>query len=348
MTEDLGKRAFIFGEASQETLIELGNIHDWVQWLTETFDQQKKESDELLKKELSRQPTIDLNNKPSPKWSVKLKIITPSHSIRANLLPAFNQKSDNIKLAMGVDNQTLIIELILADYVSAQNLFSFAWRASRIYVAALNVAVSNGLFGWNVPVDRDKFYEKITDLDNKKEISATLVPRLELNWPKNKPVLETQALHLSRMVYDYFLTTIGNPDFEHINDYMLALGMLEKSDIHMRLEVNIFMMLFNAFRKALTINNGYNASEMHLKELGYSQLKNMLDGQSYFDEIMDLAENLEKGKIELAATVTLTHVIAMKNYCSIYLLTLAARNFNNDKTLLLVNMNDDKDLKTNP
>jgi AbiV family abortive infection protein len=343
LTEDPGKRSFIFGEVAHEKLVELGNIHEWVQWLTEKFAQQKKTSDELLEKELSRQPLIDFQKKSTPKWSVKLKIITPSHSIRGNLLPAFNQRSDNIKLGMGVDNQTLIVELILADYVSAQDLFPFAWRASRIYVAALNVAVSNGLFGWNIPVDRDKFYEKIIDLDNRKEISATLVPRLELNWPKNKPVLETQALHLSRLVYDFFLNTIATPDFEYINEYMLALAMLEKSDIHMRLEVNIFMMLFGTFRKALTINNGYDSTQNDLKEMGFSQLKYMLGEQSYFDEMIDLAENLEKGKVELAAKITLTQVIAMKNYNSIYLLTLATRWWNKDQTLLLTIIDDQTD-----
>jgi len=343
MSEDPVKRNFIFGEASQEKLIALGDVGEWILWLKETFAHQKKALDELLQNELNREITIDFSKKPKPKWSVKLKIITPSHAIRANLLQEFNQKSEAIKLTMGGDNHTLFVELILMDYVSAPDLFNFAWRGSRLYVAALNVAVSNGLFGWNVPADREKFYEKITDLDNKREISAT-IPKLELNWPKNRPVLETQALHLSRLVYDYFLKAIGTPDFEHITYYMQALGMLEKSDIHMRLEVNIFMMLFQAFRKALAINNAYDATQVELKEIGYSQVKNMINGQSYFDEMIDLAENLEKGKIELAAGISLTQVIAMKNYCSIYLLILAVRDFQNDPSLLLTAMADDTNI----
>ncbi|WP_374951114.1 hypothetical protein [Mucilaginibacter sp.] len=44
----------------------------------------------------------------------------------------------------------------------------------------------------------------------------------------------------------------------------------------------------------------------------------------------------------LKGPITLTEVLAMKQYLSIYLLTLAVRDFNADSSLRLTNLADDE------
>src|SRR5207237_480419 len=51
-TDILSKRAFIFGNQSQEKLIELGDVAEWISWLKKHFDKEAETLKELLLKEI--------------------------------------------------------------------------------------------------------------------------------------------------------------------------------------------------------------------------------------------------------------------------------------------------------
>ena len=76
-----GKREYLFGKEAQETLIKLGNVNEWIQWLKTSFEEEQERLQSLAEKELNRKIVTDLDNV-KPKWEITFTIFTPSHSIR--------------------------------------------------------------------------------------------------------------------------------------------------------------------------------------------------------------------------------------------------------------------------
>jgi len=110
---------------------------------------------------------------------------------------------------------------------------------------------------------------------------------------------------------------------------------LAKNDIHSRLEIQIFMHFQNAFKISVIGNQNLKQEEgAQWQEIAYEQIYRMLKGKEIFNEVMNLAINIELEK-ELKRRVTLTEVIGMKQYCGLYFQTLAARQQSNDNDLLL-------------
>src|SRR5579863_6994794 len=152
------KRNFIFGEASMAKLLELGSPQAWIAWLMEYYQKEEQDLKQLMERALSRQADTE-PEKNIPKWKIKIKLITPSHSIRPNVMNTFNKVSyPFIGLAKGGDNHTLYVEFTFPTEVGVKTLWQQGWLSGNFFVAALNMA-SNGLFYWNVPLDLEKYYE---------------------------------------------------------------------------------------------------------------------------------------------------------------------------------------------
>ncbi len=98
---------------AQEKLIELGNVNEWIQWMKTSFESEQKVLFELTDKELKKITSVNSNNNIKPKWEITFTVITPSHSIRANILTIINKIDRPIKLFPGKDRHTLIIKNVL-------------------------------------------------------------------------------------------------------------------------------------------------------------------------------------------------------------------------------------------
>lgn len=325
------KRNFIFTSQSQEKLIEFGAIKPWIKWLRNHFETEQAELTQLLQKELEKASQNE-ENKREPKWRIKFKVITPSHSIRANVLNKFSSKSFMVKFAKGADTHTLIIDIILDKKTKITDLWHHGWNASNILVAALNIA-TNGLFYWNISVDVDKFYDQIWDLENNQRLEAKLDTSLKLDWSSKNMYLREEELALTFLIFRYFGNIFSSEDFEPVWEYQTALGMLAKNDMHLRLEPQCLLHFFLSFKKALMRNE--NCTDAEVKEVGYKMLEKMIIGRDEYDKVIDLAIELEKNNAKITTMFSLTEVIAMKQYSGLYLTTLAVRHKYGDKTLLL-------------
>lgn len=135
------------------------------------------------------------------------------------------------------------------------------------------------------------------------------------------------------MSFRYFSSIVRNEEFEPVNNYMMALGMLAKNDMHLRLEPQCLLNFFYAFKKALIINE--NCTDLEVKEVGYKQLEKMLKGREEYDKVLDLAIELEGNQGRITRQFSLTDIIAMKQYSGTYFLTLATRKIYGDKAILL-------------
>lgn len=333
------KRKFIFGDKSQEKLIELGNVKDWILWLKEHFTTEQNELKEILKKELEKPVTKPLE-KFEPKWKITFKINSKSHSIRQNILDKFSARSPFIKFKKGADNHTLLIDIILDNSTPIKQLWHRGWNTSKLLVAALNVG-TNGLFYWNVPKDVVKFYEEIWDLESKSRLKAKLQTNLDLDWSSRQLYFNEEEIGMTFLVFRYFSGTLGSQDFEPINHFMTALGMLAKNDMHLRLEPQCYLNFYLAFKKALLLNETTD-EKADIKDLGFKLIGNLLKNRDEYDKVIDIGSELEINNGQISTAFTLTEIIGMKQYAGLYFMTLAARKMYGEKAIILTENNVDK------
>lgn len=331
-TNEPEKRAFIFGEEAQLKLIEIGNVVKWVNWLIGRFYTEEQKMNSLLIAEINREIDFESEDAEIAKWEIKVKLNSALHSIRPNILKEYNEKFPMFKLNKGVDSKTLILSFTLQKYIAVSNIWHLGFIASRIYVTALNIA-TNGVFWWHVPVDLDKFYESIKDLESNKKVDAKLITKLQ--WPEINQTLKFDDLALAILVNNYIANCYNKPEFIPFQNYMHAMSLMSKNDIHLRLEFEMFSILFTTFRDAIKKNQNVSENQDY-RDIGFQQIKGMLNSRDYYNQILQIGEAIIN-KEPINQSITLTEVIAIKQYLGIYLLTLAVRDKHNDSSLTLTN-----------
>ncbi|MFH6987962.1 AbiV family abortive infection protein [Flavobacterium collinsii] len=331
------KRKFIFGHKSQEKLIELGVIKEWIVWLREYFLNEQNELQGILKKELEK-PLEEKTEKFEPKWKVTIKLNSQSHSIRQNVLNKFSLKSPFIKFRKGGDSHTLLIDLILDKSILITDLWHQGWNRSNLLVASLNVG-TNGVFYWNIPKNMDKFYEEILDLESKRKLDAKLETSLELDWSSEQLYLGEDEIAMSLLIFKYFSKIFGTLEFEPVNYYTSGLGMFAKNDMHLRLEAECYLNFYLAFKKAIIINEKLEENT-DIKEIGFKIIGNLLKNRIEYDKVIDIGTELEITNGQSKTPFTLTEVIGMKQYAGLYFISLAAKMMYGNKAIILTGEKD--------
>ncbi len=330
-SDDPEKRQYFFSSGSYDKLAELGDLFEWMDWLHEEFTVAEEESKELLSKELEKPPVEDDEGN-EPKWKVKFRIYSDSHSIRQRALNTWNHNSDFImKLHSSNNSNELICEFILPKSVHIRALWNVARGRSRDFVAALNIATS-GLFWWHVDKDITRFYEKIWDLEleDDTEVKINISPELRIDWGHQS--LTDENLADTRFVLVYLLKDIRSTPQKRdaIENYLTGLALLSKNDVHLRLEPNAFAYFFTAMKTFLLVSTDWDGVE-DIKTSVLEQLGELFPPQdlsNYIECGMQL-ENRENPSMR----ITISEVIQMKNYCDIYINLLAIREFERHRNL---------------
>jgi len=324
------KRNFIFSKESQEKMVEFDDVKDWIQWLRNYLESEDAKMQDLLNSEVKR----DLSKaKFKPKWRISIKLTSPSHSIRAKHLKVFNEKSELIKLKKGEGTHTLLVDLFLTEHTPATELWHQGWLMARIFVASINVG-SNGVFYWNMVIDTDRFYSKMWDIENKQQLEARLATDLRIDWKEKGMYLSEDQLILSLMTFRYFSSLLSSQDFEYVNHYMIGLGMLAKTDIHLRLETQCFRHFYLSYKISIHKKNLISDSE-NFRDVGYNHIDGLLPQREEYDRVLAFGEELDSNPAIFDKPISLTEVIAMKQYCSMYFMTLASRYQLKDETIKL-------------
>ena len=314
-SDDPEKRRYFFSKGSLDKLAELGNLLEWMKWHRQEFTNVEEESRELLQKELQKEP-IDGIEGDEPRWKVKFRIYSESHSIPQKALNAWNRHYEFImKLHSSNKRNELICEFILPKSVPLRALWDVALGRCKDFVAALNIATS-GLFWWHIDKDVARFYEKIWDLENDDtEVKIDISPRLRVDWGHCS--LKKENLSITQLVFGYLLKDIRFTPSKRIaiENYLTGLALLSKNDIHLRLEPNAFSFFFTAL-KTLLLATGDWDGVTDLKSAAAAQLSEFFPTKNLNDYI-EWGMQLES-KNNPSERITLTEVIAMKNYCDVY------------------------------
>jgi AbiV family abortive infection protein len=333
--DDAEKRAQIFGSKSLDKLTELGGVRDWVKWLRQVFAEHDVQMQALFQKEISRTPSADRSSA-KPKWRIKFRIYSHSHSIRQKPLNAWNERTDFISLSATnkrkfsqTKKDEIIATINLDSSVSAGALWHFGWGIARSVVAALNIG-TRGFFWWYVPSDTAGWYEEIWDVENNAGVRVTEGPRLEMPWG-NLVLTDTDMTHTA-IVFGYIAGCRGTSREAPLNSYITGLTFLSKLDFHWRCELNAFEQFWCCFEEFLKVTKHWDG-QSDIKEAASQALSDLLS------ETNELHAYLERGlQFDAAASkqtefprITLTEVIGMKLYCDLLLLKSAVESLKQER-----------------
>lgn len=320
-TADAEKYKLIFGRKSQEKLIEIGNVRDWIHWLKEQFDQNDADVRNIIEEELRREKP-DKKEGLKPKYKIKVRINSESHSIRSKELNKWNEKIEFIKLYSD-GKRDLICNFFLPKATHIQATWLIGWGMARAFVTALNIA-TKGFFWWHIPKDRSRFYEDMWDLERNMRMGVEQKPELTVNFKDLHWVLKDADLGRASMIF-YYITKIRDKE-EGIpfNDYVLGLAFLAKNDIHLRFELNAFAQFFQALKNALRTSGDWDGKS-DFKEAVHRQFSKLEDFKN-LDEYLQWGEEQELAPDKKPSkNITLTEVFGMKLYAEVYLEILAKR-----------------------
>lgn len=317
------KAKLILGKKSLDKLSEMDRGQSWYKWLRNQFEEAEQESRLLLKKELERtEPQGDARG--TPKWKIKVRVQTQSHSIRQPDLNWFNNAGGYIRLDRGKNSGELIITMTMPSAVSVHALWEAGYLYSRKFVAALNIG-SFGLFWWQLPLNVSKYYEKVIDIENGSEIRMERVPSLSLDW--GNKVLDKTVLFHAMLAYRH----LSQLRPEMLNHYLTGLGFMGKSDIHNRMEPYALLSFYRGFLAALRSYDDWDG-QSPIEQAMHMMFDRDFAGHSEWIEPTCLAAALETGLLP-SQELTLSHVGAMKMYLDAYLVMRMKAHSNKQKEL---------------
>jgi AbiV family abortive infection protein len=303
ISSDSENRKFIWGIKSMEMLAEFKSIHKWITWLKEQFDQNSEENKALVLKEIHRQrPTQEEED--HPKWAMKIAIQCESHSLRKKALNYWNEHfPKTIKFSFDEKNRkTIYIEVVLPKKVHGLSVYNIGLRWAQRVVLSMNIGTL-GFFWWYLPKNRAKYYETLTDLENKTALEVLREPPLKIDWGKNR-ALDDEDMIRTAVCFACLPHEDQTAEWEPFNYYLQALAFLAKNDIHMQFEptiFNLFMYCLSALAKKYGDWDGKGKRSVILKKIAEHFPE--FDEVEQFSEISDLIEeqkplNVDKVKLE--------------------------------------------------
>jgi AbiV family abortive infection protein len=257
LSDELGRKR-LFSRPFVQKLEEFnGDTRAWVRWAREEFAKIAAEEQEHLQRELSRQAS---GKSGRPKWIMKVRLQTPSHSLRQKALNFWNDRIDTVKLYhVGNKKNELLLEMTVDDSVTLDQLFDAGMSLSKMYITMLNIGTA-GFFWYELSGQAQAYYESIRDLD-----SPNLEPRilrvsgLGGEWAEDRPergkrqrvALEEAHLNIAMMCLAAFSPM---PDAEAapiFGEYLKGLMLLSKTDLHLSVEKEARDAFLKTLRRAM-------------------------------------------------------------------------------------------------
>jgi AbiV family abortive infection protein len=317
------KRKNIFSGKSMDKLVEVGNAKDWIHWLKSEADKEDEEIRNILDIELSRSEPSGKDAQ-KPKYKIKVKIISESHSLRNRYLDEWNKNTPFIQLHSD-DKRTLFCEFMIAKSVPLQGLYWVGWGMARSFVVALSIT-TRGFFWWYIPKDIERYYEEVIDLEANMGIKMGPSKRLAVNWQEARLVLTNNDLSNTGMLWYFVTHSRGTPMQRTLDDYCLGLAFAAKNDVHLRFEPNAFDAFYSAFKGAFLVTGDWDGKSS-FKEAVKTQFTSILSDLSSLMECVDIGEELQTSSThQPKKEITLTEVFAIKLYCDVYLFKQAKKS----------------------
>lgn len=320
-TEDQEKRKYVFSQVSMEKLVELGNPLDWAEWLHSQFELSEAQARALAEQELRRtEPHEAEANK--PKWKIRFRLCSDSHSIRPKLLSQWNSQVPLLQLFPGDNNKRkILVELTLPMSVPVQALWWAGWAYAQRFVVALNIGTM-GFFWWYLPTQTSRYYERILDLESNSDLLLERNPILKVNWGNR--AMSEQDLNRIALCFAMFPGPDQAKMHTPFNHYATALSFLSKNDIHTQFEPTIYGHFYQALKTGMKQYGDWDASGSFaeaLKDKTRPFLPPDVEHQGIegktLDQYVEIGEQLESRQSQNQA-ISLTDAAAVKILADLY------------------------------
>jgi hypothetical protein len=315
--EDPEKARLIFSKNSMAKLGELKDAKAWALWLKNEFDTAAAAARVAVEQELKR--SRDLPGRGTkPKWKMRIRILSASHSIRPKALSAWNKQVGWIKL-VSASKKELIFELVLKDNVPVESLWWFGWGLARHFVVALNIGTM-GFWWWRLPEQISRFYESVEDLDKKMKIFVERSPALKVDWGANRVLTEEDLQRVATC-----MAVLPGPQqrdkHKAYNYYIGGLTFLSLNDIHWQCESTVFGNFFECL-KAMMEETGDWKPGASFQDSVLRFLDDMFPGMDERQHFADLCARFEEKKLD-GVVVNLKDATFIKLFCDAYFLRTA-------------------------
>ena len=301
-----------------------GDTRAWVRWARDEFKKIADDEKAHLQRELSRQASAPGHRK--PKWLMKIRIQTPSHSIRQKVLNFWNDRIDSVKLrAVGNKSNDLLFEITIGDHIKVEQLFDFGLSFSRMHLVMLNIG-TGGFFWYELSGQAETYYESIRDLEAPRmSVAIGRTSGLAREWMQtgqNGQRRERVALeeaHLNSAinalaVFGFLPDAEAEPIF---GQYLQALALSAKMDLHLIVgnhARNAFML---ALRRALVRFGDMKGEDEEVLPVLHRVMEPIIPTVEHRDKIFAGLESAGQGSIG--------EVIAVKWVTDLYLSLVARR-----------------------
>jgi len=223
-----------------------GDAKRWAEWAKDEFEKRAAESDEAMRLEFARRP---VSKSEKPKWQIRARIYTISHSLRPKVLNYWNERIKIIKLIWTGKKDEFLLEVTLSESVVVSELYDRALALTKMTLAFLCVGTI-GYFWFEKPAFTKQFFEGIKDFDRPK-FKLQVGPRFSF-WDENRAIaLTEQHLQQALECMSTFFPMNDKTAEPIFGPYFHGLALLAKSDTNISTEAPTRQAFRNCLRAAM-------------------------------------------------------------------------------------------------
>jgi len=315
-------RTIILSQGFVSKLDELGGDYNkWLAWVRQQITDIEAINRDLAEKEL-RRPQASETEADEPKWQLKIRLESSSHSIRPKPLAEWNKHVDKVKLYNTPNKRELLVHFTLVKSIPLQALWHSGETISRLFVIALNIG-SFGFFWWYLPSFVSKYYEKIVDLENKAEIMLERNPPLVANLQVR--ALKSPDLSNVPVVLSLLIQADSEQLQEPYKRYFTALSLLAKTDVFVQFGPNILVEFYESFRAGLRAYGKWSGSPDAFEPAVETAFRELNFPSDFVNEVKRMFQLAVEVGSKKASTIPigLDDMMKMKTFCDVFFLMRA-------------------------
>lgn len=296
-------------------------------WLHEEVASAAANAKEMMENEINRvAPTGVLANK--PKWRLKIKLHTLSHSIRPKELNAWNDQVVWVKLYSTAKKTELLVEFLLPAKIPVAELWQTGMQMCAMFAASLNIATV-GYFWWYLPEFVSTFYEEMSDLDTKARLGVEYKSLAMANWKRT--TLKAQQLHNAGMVMTFLMMWATKEQSLACSRYIQGVALLSKNDVFGDFTGQAFVHFASALRMAFASYGDWDGVPEHFDQAATDTLNsiwNQPEAVAEFKSLIEVANALEKQQ-QPSRPINLDEAMKLKACCDVYFVQRIGREVQN-------------------
>ena len=325
--DDERRRAMLFSGEFNKKHGEVQSTREWFTWARAEIERIERQEVDIAQRELARQAEDAADAK--PRWRLKARIRTPSHSIRPKALAVWNTHFSFIRLREVQNHKDeLIVEIELTDEVVVSRLHEAGMSVFMRVMLALNVSTA-GFFWYEVPRQGDSFFYEAEDLLNP-SMKVELVrgasvqrvwQRFETDDKRRGPPALSEDFLFDAVQCLVVLGSLTDAEAKPITgNYLWAMSLLSKFDIHISFDPDVTRLFRETFRAAMKHFGDWDDDEATFRrafDKVFAPVVAREDDRKKVFELVDPPDPNSKLKFD--------DVIALKRIVDIYLITACRR-----------------------